>query len=188
MKEDRILAKLKDFLDEKRYRHSLGVGEAAERLAILYGEDKEKARLAGLVHDCARCFPPPKLIELSKEFHIELDELCLHEIQLIHGILGARIAQKEFHIHDPYILDAIEYHTTGRKNMTLLDKIICLADYIEPNRDYAGVDQLRQLAVCDLDEALICAFDKTIQYVICTRGLLHPRTIEARNDLLLARL
>ena len=111
-----------------------------------------------------------------------------HEIfqseALMHGIAGAVIARQVFGIEDPEILSAVECHTTGKRGMSLLDKIIYLADLIEPNRNYPGVDELRDAAVEDLDKAVLMGLKFGIEHVLVTNRYLHPRTIEAWNDML----
>ena len=177
--------KLKEMLTPHRFEHSLGVQDMAVRLAERYGGDRQKAALAGLVHDCAKDLTMEQMEERLQRYALKLDEVSLREPALIHGPLGACVAQDLFQIDDQEILGAICYHTTGRENMTLLEKIIYLADFIEPCRDYPGVERLRQIAWESLDRALLLSFDNTIAYVISLKSLLHPNTILARNYLLM---
>ncbi|HHV62378.1 MAG TPA: HD domain-containing protein [Firmicutes bacterium] len=171
-------------ISRRRLIHSLGVQTTAIKFARLYGVDRQKASIAGLVHDCARDLPRETLLEMVKRFHITVDELELGEPVLLHAPVGAELARVEFGIDDEEILNAIRVHTTGDVGMSMLDKIIYLADYVEPGRSYAGAGALKRLAIEDFDRALIAATDQTIMYVIRRGGLIHPRTVAARNSFL----
>lgn len=184
MQETEICEKLKDMMDEERYVHSLGVRDCAVMLAERYGADVDKARLAGLLHDCAKGLPRQEMISKALEAEIELGAEEFQNEALLHGPAGAVIARQVFGVEDPEILSAIECHTTGKRDMALLDKIIYLADYIEPNRDFPGVEDLRQAAMEDIDKAVLMALRRTIKYVLDTDRFLHPRTVEAWNDML----
>lgn len=183
--EVEIKAYVKNAIDEKRYNHTLGVVKTAEELAILYGESTEKAKLAALIHDAAKNIHKDKLINLIINEGYDIDSVERSSSELLHGIGGAIVAKKEMGIEDSDILNAIRWHTTGRPNMSKLEKIIYLADYIEPNRIFDGVEELRELCKVDLDKAMIKALDNTIKYVITKKSLIHIKTIEARNYLLL---
>jgi len=172
-------------LKAKRYQHSLGVRDSAVLLAKKYNVDEKKARLAGLIHDCAKNLKDEEILKLVKGQDIEISEAKLKAPQILHGLAGALIAKNTFKILDEEILNAITYHTTGRENMTALDKIIYLADFIEPGRDFPGVEGLRTLAFKDLEKALVLAFDTTINFVIEKGELLDLDTIIARNDIIL---
>lgn len=187
MVPDGIISKLKESMTESRFKHSLGVMETSMILARRYGANTEKAELAGLIHDCARDIPLDTQLKMAENFGILLDDIQKHEPVLIHGPLGAEIARDVFDIHDEEILNAVRLHTTGDKNMTLLEKIIFISDYIEPGRCFPGVENLRVKAFKDLDEALTAAFDSTVRYVMERQGLLHPRTVNARNYILLCK-
>lgn len=177
-----ILSKM---VTKKRLIHSLGVVESAKKLSKIYGEDINKAEIAALLHDCAKCLSKEEVLHYVEIYGILLDEVEKEEFELAHGAVGACLAQNIFNIKDEDILSAIMYHTTGKVNMSKLDKIIYLADFIEPNRNYQGVTELRNTAYTDdLDKALLMSFDNTIKYVISINKLLHPRTVEARNFLL----
>ncbi len=185
MDERQIINKLTEMLEPKRLRHSIRVMECAKRLARLHNADEDKAAIAGLLHDCAKGFSGSELILRSKEYEIELDEISLCQRGLIHGPLGARVANDIFGIDDLDILSAIEYHTYGKRDMKLLEMIVYLADLIEPGRTFEGVDELRALALEDLQGALLKALDDTIKLVIARGGLIHPNTLEARNSIIL---
>ncbi len=184
LSREEILKRLTELLPEKRYIHSLGVERTAVELAERFGADIPKASTAALVHDCAKGFSEKELLSLSRHYGLEFDPYYLEEPELIHGALGAEIARERFGVLDKEVLSAIAYHTTGKKDMTLLEKIIYLADLIEPGRDYPGVQGIREKAMSDLDEALLTAFQSVISYVLANRNVLHPRTIHAWNGLL----
>lgn len=171
-------------LKESRLRHSLSVSETAVALATKYGEDIDKARIAGLVHDCVKNMKDAQLIEVARLHEIQLDEIYLQNPSILHGLVGSIIAREVMGIEDEDILSAIRYHTTGRKNMSILEKIIYIADYIEPLRKFNGVEELRSLSEMDLDAAVIQSLENTIKYVIIQKQLLHTDTVEARNYLL----
>ena len=175
---------LKKELSQERYLHSIGVMETAINLARKHGVSEYKAAIAGLLHDCAKDIPEEEQLKLALEFGILLDEITCFERVLLHGPVGAKLAEIKFGIKDKEILKAIEIHTTGDENMTLLDKIIYIADYIEPGRDFPGVEDIRDKTYEDLDEGVLMGLNSTIVYVLKKNSLLHPRTIDARNMLL----
>lgn len=185
---EEIKAQLKRDLSEKRYVHSLGVADEAKKLAVRYGVDPDRAYIAGLVHDCAKEVPPQDMEGILKSrYGVTVDSMSRRMPKILHGALGACEAQRRFGIYDPEILDAVKYHTTGKGGMSMMAKIIYIADYIEPNRDFDGVEHLRQLAYKDIDEAIIKGIDDTIIDLIGRGLLLHPNTIHARNDLVIKR-
>lgn len=185
---EKINAGLLQTLSERRYHHSLGVAEMAVKLAKHYGADEEKAFLAGLVHDCAKEIPPEEAVTMLREkFHITPDAMSLQAPRLLHGVLGACIAQSRFGIYDPEILDAIRYHTTGKARMSLLSRIVYIADYIEPNRAYRDVEYLRDLTFQNLEEAMLFAVDFTVKDLVEKGRTIHPDTIHLRNDLLVQK-
>jgi putative HD superfamily hydrolase of NAD metabolism len=176
--------KLRSMLSEKRYIHSLGVQKTAIDLAKKYNCDAQKASIAGLVHDCAKGFSDEKLMEASAKYDIQIGMVYEKQPGLLHGPVGAYVARDEFLIDDMEILHAIKYHTTGCENMSMLDKIIYIADYIEPGRDFPGVDSLREETYLNIDRGLLMAFDNTIRYVIDRGELIDTMTVRARNSLL----
>ncbi|MDI3312610.1 MAG: bis(5'-nucleosyl)-tetraphosphatase (symmetrical) YqeK [Thermoanaerobacterium sp.] len=177
--------KLKKLLSDERFKHSLGVMETSEKLAVRYGADVEKAKIAGLLHDCAKNLREDELIVLANKYGIDLDDVLEKSPTLLHGPVGGYLIEEYFGIHDDEIKRAIMIHTTGDKDMTLLDKIIFLADYIEPNRKFDGVEDLREAAYKNLDTAVIMALDETIKYVIEKGQLLYNKTVIARNDMII---
>jgi len=184
-KEEQIEEYLKENLSENRYKHSLSVRDTASLLAIKYGEDEFKARLAGLVHDCAKNMEPKEMMEIIYKSGYNVDVVCKNNPELLHGLAGAIRAKELMGIYDEDILNSVTYHTTGRKGMSLLEKIIYIADYVEPLRSFPGVDKLRETVSKDLDEGLLLSFNNTINYVISLGQLLHMDTIEARNYLII---
>lgn len=184
----KIKSLLQRCLNHELYRHSLGVADTAASLARRYGVAEEKACLAGLIHDYAKDYSTEKLLETVEKYALKVDPVSLAEPRLLHAPAGAALVADHLDIQDREILDAVAYHTTGCAGMMPLSRIIYLADCIEPNRSYRGVDKLRRLAFQDLDRALLLAVDWTIMSVIRRKILLHPMTIEFRNSLLFAGL
>ncbi len=184
-KEDKINEYIKIHLSEERYIHSLGVMKTSEDLAKHYGVDEYKARIAGLCHDCAKNFSFGDLINKARLSGERIDYVYYKSPQLLHGIVGAYIAKELFRINDKEILDAIKYHTTGREKMSMFEKIVYIADVIEPSRSFKGVNDLRKLAYLDLDRSLLKSFDDTINFVVQRGNVLHANTINARNYLLI---
>lgn len=172
-------------IGKKRYAHSIRVMEVGLKLSHIYKEDEEKVRIAARLHDCGRIQDKVELLKSVRSFDMILDRYMKHNMELVHGPLGAKIAERKYKIKDREILDAIKYHTTGRENMTLLEKIIYIADYIEPGRDFQGIEEIRQLAYKDIDKSIIMAMDKTINFLIDNKNLIHTRTLEARNYLII---
>lgn len=184
--EDMIIDYLKENLAESRFIHSMGVVETAEKLAQLYEEDITKARFAALLHDCSKNLTVQEQLDICYGQGIEIDEISLKNTALLHCYSGVVIASETMKVKDDYILNAIRYHTTGRENMTKLEKIIYLADYIEPNRIFKKVQEVREIAFGEnLDKALLLSIDNTINYIIERKQLLHIDTIKARNYLIL---
>lgn len=193
---DELLKKIdKDIrveLSEKRYCHSVGVMLKAEELAQIYGENLNKAKIVGLAHDIGKELPRDKKIKYAKDNNIEIDDIEKVNVELLHGKIGADICKKRYGFSQD-MQDAIKFHTTGRgkEEMTLLDKIIFLADKIEDNRKYkdssrmADLEDLRQLAKDDLDKAVVKAIDSSIEYTIQKNELIHPDSIYTRNTLLI---
>jgi len=175
---------LRDSISSKRYIHSVNVSKTAARLAEYHGCDPSKAETAGLVHDCAREFDMEFMQKCVAEEGISADELTLSMKELLHGPAAVHICRKVFGIEDEEILNAVRFHTTGRENMTLLEKVIYLADFIEPGRSFDGVEELRELAFVNLNRALLLAFNSSIRYVMSKNGLIHINTILSRNCVL----
>ena len=170
------------YLKYKRIPHVLGTEQEAIRLAERYGADVEKARVAALLHDCTKKLNMEEQLALCSHYGIELDELEQKALKLLHAKTGAAIARDIFGV-DEEIYHAIWWHTTGHAGMTLLEKIIYLADYIEPSRDFPGVDKLRKVCYEDLDKGLLMGLDMTIQEMTEMGNPVHRATVEARDAL-----
>ena len=157
---------MKKHMDESRYEHTLGVMNTCASLAMRYGYDMEKAMLAGLMHDCAKCMPNAKKLKTAEKNHLEITDLERKNPFMLHAKLGALLAKKKYDIDDEEILSAIRWHTTGRPDMSLLDKIVYVSDYIEPKRDKApNLPKIRQLAFMDIDQALLQILEDTLGYL-----------------------
>jgi predicted HD superfamily hydrolase involved in NAD metabolism len=167
---------LKNRMSESRWQHSLGVAETARSLAGYWGADPEKAWLSGIFHDYARELPEPQLLKLAVEYGLPVLKVEKENPVVLHAPVGALLVQKDFGITDEEILSAIAKHTVGGESLTLLDKIIFLADMVEPGRSWQGVEKLRHLIYRDLDRTLIEALDGTIRYLQEHHQEVHPLT------------
>lgn len=167
----------------KRWKHVEGVMQTAVELARRYGADPVKADLAALLHDLAKFWPVERQEAVIRENGLNT-ELLDHDKQLLHAEVAAFISQRDYGVDDPEVLDAIRYHTSGRVGMTQMDKIVCLADYIEPGREFPGVERIRELAEVSLEEALLAGFDSTISFLLEKKKAIFPLTVLARNDLI----
>ena len=170
------------YLKYKRIPHVLGTEQEAIRLAERYSADVEKARVAALLHDCTKKLDMEQQLALCRQYGIQLDELERRALKLLHAKTGAAIARDVFGVDDE-IYRAIWWHTTGHAGMTLLEKILYLADYIEPSRDFPGVDKLRSVCYKDLDEGLLLGLEMTIKEMTDLGNPVHHATIEARDAL-----
>lgn len=153
-------------LDPKRYEHTIGVAYTAAALAMRYHADVEKAYLAGLLHDCAKCIDTDEKMALCKKYKVKLSEFEIENPFLIHAKLGSCLAEKKYEITDPDILSAIRYHTTGKADMSLLEKIVFSADYIEPGRKIIpGLEEIRETIFVDLDRAVCMILEGTMRHL-----------------------
>ena len=168
------------YLKHKRIPHVLGTEQEAIRLATRYGADVEKARVAALLHDCTKKLDMPEQLALCRQYGIELDELEQKALKLLHAKTGAAIAREVFGVDDE-IYRAIWWHTTGHADMTLLEKIIYLADYIEPSRDFPGVNDLRACVYENLDRGMLMGLEMTIDEMTEMGNPVHHATVEARD-------
>lgn len=173
---------LSNKLSKKRFIHTLGVVNSAMYLAKKYGANIEDAHLAALLHDCAKEIPLLEMRDLVAD--LPCDQDMLHSGALLHGLAGMVLSNTQYGVTNPDILEAIRVHTTGKENMSKLDKIIFLADYIEPNRKFPGVNDIRLAAEQSLDAGVLCGFDMTIRHLIDSGDSIYPLTILSRNDLL----
>lgn len=190
MTVDEMRRELQRRLKKSRFAHSIGVANTAVKLAKKFGVDEDKAYIAGLLHDCAREFENEDLPAEAVKRGIKIGEVENVAPLLLHSYIGAQMVTEIYGVDDKEIMQAICRHTVGAKNMSALDKIIYFADMIEPNRNYPGVDKLRDLAETstNLDEIILTALNESIIFVIQKGTLIHPATIDARNYLLLEKI
>ena len=181
MNKKQMQDKLKRSLKKKRFEHSQGVCAEAVRMAELFCADTKKAYIAGLLHDCAKCLTRDEEKDICKKYNFEPDEMTKICHPVLHAPLGAIVARYEYGVEDPEILDAIRYHTVARANMTLLDKIIYVADMTEPHRDYEGVETLRRLSKKSIDTAFYEAVRQSLFHNVSKGAIIHPGTLEAWN-------
>lgn len=174
---NKMRKKVKRYLDSERYEHTLGVMYTAGCLAMKYGEDMERAMTAGVLHDCAKCIPNDEKIKLCRKYHLDISEAEMANPGLLHAKLGAFITWKKYHVEDREIIRAISAHTTGRPDMSLLDKIIYIADFIEPGRDEApNLPTVRKLAFTDLDACLLRVLEDSLSYLNTKGAAIDPMT------------
>ena len=175
-------------LKRSRYEHSLGVADTALFLARRFGEDETQARLAGLLHDCGREFPNGDMRREADARGIEYGDVERASPLLLHAQLSACRAREVYGVDDDAVLRAIARHTVGGAAMTALDKIVYFADMVEPTRDYPAVEELRRLArEASLDEMTLAGLTRSLEFVLEKGQMIHPDTVLARNELLLAR-
>lgn len=195
-----IRVKLSELLNRKRFVHSINVAIEAEKLAKTYGFDPKKAYLAGMLHDCVKCLEIPTMEKYIEIYNLKFDDVTMSEKKLWHAPIGANFVEYEFGINDDEIFDAIFYHTTSKPDMSLLTKIIFLADHIEPGRKHhkdlnyinenchilyhEPLDELIYLAYINLDKAIIFALNMSIRFWISKDTIIHPLSIESRNYLI----
>lgn len=180
--KNKIMDYIEGRVTEKRRIHTYAVAEEAKKLAKRHGEDMEKAEIAALFHDSCRDLGIDELNGYIRRFG--LDPAYLNNANLAHSKIAACVMEEDFHIKDRDIINAVRYHTTGRADMSRLEKILYLADAIEPNRNYDGVEKLRELAYQDLDEACLYALEQSIQYVKRKGERLDEDTVKARESLI----
>lgn len=181
MNINEIKDKLQQMLSPKRFAHSIQVMEASRMLAERYGEDLEKATLAGLIHDCARDLSKAETIMFCSKYCIAVDDIMRYQPELLHGKVGAFLARDLFGVECPRILAAVSEHTMGKEGMDKLCSIVFIADYIEAGRVYPGVETIRKAAEESLEKAIIAGLDNTIGYILVKGNLLHPQTVATRN-------
>ena len=174
--------KLKSRLDPMRYEHSLSVSFTCMNLAMRYGYDIDKAELAGLLHDCAKCIPAKKKLKICKDNKIPVTDFEREHTFLLHAKVGAWVAREKYGVTDPEILSAITWHTTGKENMTLLEKIVYIADYIEPARNKAPrLAEIRKIAFENLDLCMYEILHDTLEYLDDDPQDIDQATIQAYN-------
>lgn len=184
MLAEKIEEDLKNRVSLKRYKHVLGVVETAEKLAERYGVSKEKTKIAALLHDIMKEEKIEILKQLCSKKNFKETKKYGKSNEVLHGFAGAEYAEEKYGIKDEEILNAVRYHTIGRKNMGVLEKIIYIADGIEPGREYENVDKMRELAFRNLDEAILFEVNQKIIYLLKTDKIIHTNALKMRNDLL----
>ena len=169
--------KIKKVLEVKRFEHTLGVAYTAANLAFVYDYDEKKAFVAGLLHDCAKCLSHEKRLSVCKKNHLDITEVEKENPVLLHAKVGAFFAKEKYEISDTDILDAIRYHTTGRQGMGLLEKIIYVADFIEPHRKkLPRLSEIRKVAFEDLDKAVFMILENSLNYLEKSDSQIDPTT------------
>lgn len=174
-------------LSPRRYLHTCGVVKAAQDLAVRYGGDPEQVCVAAWLHDITKECMAQEQLEMCERFNLALTDLEKRSPKLWHAITAAGYARTCLGIDDPMVLDALRYHTTGRANMTVLDKIVYLADYIEVNRNFDGVEQVRALIDEGLDAMMLQAMKQTIEELLKKSAQIHPDTFSCYNQLVSER-
>jgi len=182
MQEENVRTYLEKKLDKKRIAHSVGTANVASTLADKHNADTQKAYLAGLLHDIAKGICGDELDRLLNTYGIVADDTEQQNPELLHGRLGAAMVRDELGIADEDILNAIRWHTTGRAGMSLLEKIIYLADLIEPTRNFEGICDIRALSEDDIDVAMCAALTQVMDFVRRKGFALHPNSLMAYND------
>lgn len=179
---DILLQATKKQLKPERWDHTLRVVDTAVELAKQYGADPHKAMIASILHDYCKFWSKEQLTEWILRYQLPSDLLDYHK-EIWHAPVGAEVARIEFGIEDEDILQSIRSHTVGRPGMSLLEKVVFLADYIEPGRKFPGVDEVRQLAKLHLDQAVLKAMNNTINFLQSQKQDVYPLAIEARDEL-----
>jgi len=173
----RLTKAMEEELTGKRFLHTLGVEYTAAALAMKYDVPLLNAQVAGLLHDSAKCLSDEKQLKICEKNHLHVSDVEKRNPYLLHGKVGAFLAKTEYGIEDDDILNAITWHTTGRPDMSVLEKIIFVADYIEPGRKEApGLEEIRKLAFEDLDRAMIRILDDTLRYLGSGEREIDPMT------------
>lgn len=177
-----IIEDLEGRLKKERLQHTFRVVEMAEKLALHYKIDVERTKMAALLHDCGKLKSKELTKEALLEYPIELSDFMKENKQLIHAVLGEKIAKERYEVKDEGILSAIRYHTVGNRDMNFLDKLIYIADIVEEGRQFEGVEELRKIAFHDIEEACIFCMDNTLRFLIGQGWMIDPQVIEARNQ------
>ncbi|MCR4727838.1 MAG: bis(5'-nucleosyl)-tetraphosphatase (symmetrical) YqeK [Lachnospiraceae bacterium] len=169
--------KLRRELDEERYLHTLGVEYTAAALAMRYECNIKKARLAGLLHDCAKSIDSSEYIEFAQKYNISVNDSEMKNPGLLHAKIGGFLAIKKFNVSDSEIIEAIICHTTGKPDMNMLEKIVYVSDYIEPGRTMLPrIDEIRKTAFIDIDSALMMILEDTMKHLTESGKVLDPLT------------
>lgn len=176
---------IKPRLDAYRLHHSVCVCECAKKLARLYNCDEEKACTAGILHDIMKNTSNEEQLKYLDKCGVSLSKIEISNPKLYHAISGAYYVKKELKIDDEDIFNAIRFHTTGRENMSLLEKVIYIADFVSDDRDYDGIDEIRQAAFRNLEEAMMIGVKFSIEEIVGRQQTVHPDSINLYNELIL---
>lgn len=182
-----FLEEIKKRLNPDRLYHSLNVADEAKKLAKHYGADEQKAFTAGLLHDILKNTPDSELLQYFKRNGIMLTETERASRKTWHAMAGADFLRRELHVTDEDILSAVRWHTTGRAGMTLLDKVLFIADFISADRDYPGVERMREKAYVSLEDAMLEGLQFTINELVENAWPVHEDSIRAYNELVINR-
>jgi predicted HD superfamily hydrolase involved in NAD metabolism len=185
MDEQKIVIKLKGLLGPSRLKHSLRVREKILHLSRSHDIDPKKAGIAGLLHDVSRYMDRNGLLKFAEKINMKIGTIERIEPKLLHAHISAYIAKTKFGIKDRQILQAISSHTLGRENMTMLEKIVYVADHVEEGRSHSGVAHARRLAKSDIDQAIVAISSSMIKYLIGNGLPVHPMTVKVRNHYLI---
>lgn len=178
---------VKPKLSEARWKHSLNVSKEAVRLAKKYGADPHKAEVAGILHDIMKDTPAQEQLQIMKQFGIILSNIEQATPKLWHAMSGAAYIEREMGVSDPDILDAVRYHTTARSGMSVLEKVVYIADFISAERDYDGVEEMRKAASQSLEKAMVEGLAFTLQDLSSQQLPIHPDTFEAYNQVIIEK-
>lgn len=182
-----FLEEIKKRLNPDRLYHSLNVADEAKKLAKHYGADEQKAFTAGLLHDILKNTPDSELLQYFERNGIMLTETERASRKTWHAMAGADFLRRELHVTDEDILSAVRWHTTGRAGMTLLDKVLFVADFISADRDYPGVERMREKAYVSLEGAMLEGLQFTINELVENAWPVHEDSIRAYNELVINR-
>lgn len=179
-----VLQELEQRLKKSRYHHTLRVTDMAMKIALACDLDVEKVEIAGLFHDLAKNLSNEELLDYMETHHIEVDDMVKRNLFLAHGMIAADIARREYHIQDHDILEAIAYHTIGREGLGPIAKVIYVADYVEPERSFDGVEEIRKVACKGkLDKALLMSIENQMTFLLKGHHEIHPNGLAMRNEL-----
>ncbi|MFI3174515.1 MAG: bis(5'-nucleosyl)-tetraphosphatase (symmetrical) YqeK [Bacillota bacterium] len=179
---EKMQQKVQSSMSVKRYLHTLGVVEEAKKMAAHYGDESlvHKCEVAALLHDIAKEYPESLITQLCREYKVCQEDIYKENKELIHAVLGAESAKREYKIDDQDILNGILYHTVGRAEMSLLEKIVYIADYTEPNRkNFPGLLEARTLSYENLDATMVLIFEQTKVFLASKNSEIHPESLKA---------
>ncbi|MEE1245809.1 MAG: bis(5'-nucleosyl)-tetraphosphatase (symmetrical) YqeK [Acutalibacteraceae bacterium] len=185
--DEKIITLIRSKLNADRFNHSLNVADSAKELALSYGADADKAYTAGLLHDVMKNASPEEQLGVLSEAGIELMPVERENKKLWHAIAGAAYVKFVMGIDDRDIIRAVRYHTTGRAGMSLLERIVYLADYISADRNYNGVEDMRRLCRSDSDEAILYALTFGIPDLVSKGRVIHPDSIDLYNEVIIKK-